>query len=160
MLPPFPNAPAISPYAPQVLSIMGHADSVYCLEFDSKRIITGSRDRTIKVWSLKDGRLLGNFGSVPVSGGDVQGHTGSVLCLKFSIDWDQGEEDAEGADRKQGFMVSGSSDCSVCVWNLWTGSRVGDDDDREVNGELCTVLRGHTGGVLDLRIDDRWIVSW
>ncbi|KAG6860915.1 hypothetical protein C0995_006039 [Termitomyces sp. Mi166 len=159
-LPPFPSVPAMVPYAPQVLSITGHTDSVYCLEFDSKRIITGSRDRTIKVWSLKDGRLLGNFGNpIPLPGGEVQGHTGSVLCLKFSVDWDLGEEDSEGAERKQGFMVSGSSDYSVCVWNLWTGSRVGNSDDREVNGELRTILRGHTGGVLDLRIDDRWIVS-
>ncbi|KAG6818599.1 hypothetical protein H0H93_003623 [Arthromyces matolae] len=160
MVPPFPRAQTVVPYAPQVLSISGHTDSVYCLEFDSKRIITGSRDRTIKVWSLKDGRLLGSFGGSPVTaGGEVQGHTGSVLCLKFSADWDLGEEDLIGANRKQGFMVSGSSDCSVCVWSLWTGSRVGDDVDREVKGELQTILRGHLGGVLDLRIDDRWIVS-
>ncbi|KAG5728125.1 F-box/WD repeat-containing protein 1A [Termitomyces sp. T112] len=159
MLPPFPS-PKMVPYVPHVLSITGHTDSVYCLEFDSKRIITGSRDRTIKVWSLKNGRLLGSFNNpIPLPGGELQGHTGSVLCLKFSVDWDLGEEDSEGAERKQGFMVSGSSDYSVCVWNLWTGSRVGDDGDREVKGELRTILRGHTGGVLDLRIDDRWIVS-
>jgi len=173
--------------------------SVYCLEFDSTRIITGSRDRTIKVWSLKSGRLLGTFWGA---------HRGSVLCLKFEGDWERGwsDEDEEGEDELQasevrvekkrgrdrkrekerkGFMVSGSSDCSVCVWDLTTGRVVGDvssdagvgspvqgspgldsnatagdEPEREVNAEVRAVLKGHVGGVLDLRIDKRWIVSW
>ncbi|KAG6810389.1 hypothetical protein H0H92_012072 [Tricholoma furcatifolium] len=173
----FPAVPKLVPHAPQILSISGHADSVYCLEFDARRIVTGSRDRTIKVWSIRDGRLLGSFGtpagagahgnasSANLGAGEVQGHMGSVLCLKFSANWDQGEE-GDGV-RRRGFMVSGSSDCSVCVWDLWTGARVGGgegdgedgDGDREVKGEMRAVLRGHQGGVLDLRIDDRWIVS-
>ncbi|KAG6857516.1 hypothetical protein H0H87_002141 [Tephrocybe sp. NHM501043] len=157
----YPKPPRMVSYEPQILSISGHKDSVYCLEFDSKRIFTGSRDRTIKVWSVKDGRLLGNFNTPPeVVDGDVRGHTGSVLCLKFSSDWDLSEdEDRQDGERNQGFMVSGSSDCTVCVWNLWTGSRVGKAGDREVKGEVKSVLRGHEGGVLDLRIDDHWIVS-
>lgn len=166
------------PFAPQVLSIAGHTDSVYCLELDSRRIITGSRDRTIKVWSLK-GKLLGSFGCGNAGHGDtatsrmeVQGHTGSVLCLKFSADWDQhGDVENGEGEEKRGFMVSGSSDCTVCVWDLYVGGRrksehhLGDengyiDDEREVYAEVRAVLRGHAGGVLDLRIDDNWIVSW
>ncbi|KII91739.1 hypothetical protein PLICRDRAFT_51871 [Plicaturopsis crispa FD-325 SS-3] len=122
---------------PRMAKISGHADSVYCLEFDATRIVTGSRDRTIKVWSLLNGKLLGTF----------FGHAGSVLCLKFDKDWDL--EDRS----KPGFMVSGSSDCSVCVWELRT-QRNGD-----VRADVSAVLRGHSGGVLDLRIDERWIVS-
>jgi F-box and WD-40 domain protein 1/11 len=33
---------------PNVARIQGHTDSVYCLEFDSTRIITGSRDRSLE----------------------------------------------------------------------------------------------------------------
>jgi F-box and WD-40 domain protein 1/11 len=186
---------------------------VYCIEFDSTRIITGSRDRTIKVWSLKTGRLLGTFWGA---------HRGSVLCLKFEGDWERGwDDESEGESEhnwgtgnlidgtsglrtekkrgkekkrekeRKGFMVSGSSDCSVCVWDLTTGRVVGDSSDagagrsvqsglssdltgasengegsstdepeREVNAEVRAVLKGHVGGVLDLRIDKRWIVSW
>jgi len=125
---------------------------VYCLEFDSSRIITGSRDRTIKVWSLHTGRCLATF----------VGHRGSVLCLKFDKDWDVGNVAAEGDDEevpwRKGFMVSGSSDCSVCVWSLCaTPGEDGGDD--VVTAEIKAVLRGHSGGVLDLRIDSRWIVS-
>jgi F-box and WD-40 domain protein 1/11 len=123
---------------------------VYCLEFDSSRIITGSRDKTIKVWSLRSGRLLATF----------RGHAGSVLCLKFDQDWDRSKAStASVEEEKPGFMVSGSSDCSVCVWNLYS-SADGNKENDEVRAEVKTVLRAHSGGVLDLRIDDRWIVSW
>lgn len=77
---------------------------------------------------------------------------------------------------RSGFMVSGSSDCSVCIWDLHLGAALDQDDgasvddpktgnaseedDREVNGDVRQILRGHVGGVLDLRIDSQWIVSW
>ncbi|KDR77316.1 hypothetical protein GALMADRAFT_246672 [Galerina marginata CBS 339.88] len=178
-------------YEPTLMRIAGHTDSVYCLEFDSRRIITGSRDRTIKVWSLRTGKLLGNF---------TGAHRGSVLCLKFERDWDRewehdpdsSQEDADdeiisdevaptGGTRRPalprtGFMVSGSSDCSVCVWDLHLGQaldpdgdtmsmedgrsvRYNDEGEREVTAEVRAVLKGHVGGVLDLRIDKQWIVS-
>lgn len=118
-----------------VTRISGHSDSVYCLEFDSKRIITGSRDRSIKVWSIETGKLLATF----------RGHAGSVLCLKFDKDWDVSDPNATG------FMVTGSSDYSVMVWELTAGG---------AKAEIKAVLNGHTGGVLDLRIDNEYIVSW
>ncbi|KAF8892895.1 WD40-repeat-containing domain protein [Infundibulicybe gibba] len=141
-----PSLPVISnvpfaPWEPKVTRIVGHTDSVYCLEFDSSRIITGSRDRTIKVWSLKTGKLLGTLRGA---------HRGSVLCLKFEGDWNQGET---------GFMVSGSSDCSVCVWDLWTAEEEGTAGESEVKAAVKAVLKGHVGGVLDLRISKAWVVS-
>ncbi|KAG9313801.1 hypothetical protein JVU11DRAFT_6162 [Chiua virens] len=155
---------------PRVLRIDGHKDSVYCLDFDSSRIISGSRDRTIKVWCIKTGKCLASF----------EGHTGSVLCLKFERDWDLG---SDGVCR--GFMVSGSSDCTVCVWDLVStpvspgenvapagGIRPGKSrvsyaaaaagslgPPRKISAELRKILRGHSGGVLDLRMDENWIVS-
>lgn len=148
-------------------------NSVYCLDFDSSRIISGSRDRTIKVWCIKTGKCVASF----------KGHTGSVLCLKFERDWDLG---SDGVCR--GFMVSGSSDCTVRVWDLVStpvgsgerssvpsigSSRPGKSRNsyaiattgnfgppRKITAELRKVLRGHSGGVLDLRMDENWIVSW
>lgn len=139
-------------WQPKAQRLSGHLDSVYCLEFDSRRIITGSRDRTIKVWSLETGHCLATF----------KGHRGSVLCLKFDKDWDlPTDKDGwdEGTKWKHGFMVSGSSDCSVCVWDLCARSQE-DGEDCQVRAEVVAVLRGHIGGVLDLRIDDKWVVSW
>ncbi|KAI0301237.1 WD40-repeat-containing domain protein [Russula brevipes] len=122
---------------PRPAYLRGHADSVYCLEFDSKRIISGSRDQTIKVWDIQTGRCLGTF----------RGHQGSVLCLKFEKDWDL------KGDGRKGFMVSGSSDRRACVWDIWIA------EGGEVRAEVRAVLKGHLDGVLDLRVDDQWIVS-
>jgi F-box and WD-40 domain protein 1/11 len=103
--------------------------SVYCLEFDQHKIVTGSRDRTIKVWSLLSGKLLST----------LRGHEGSVLCLKF--------------ESASGFMVTGSSDRQILVWDLNMLKN-------ESNVRPRAALRGHTGGVLDLKLDEEWIVSW
>ena len=146
------------------------------MEFDSRRIITGSRDKKIKVWSLQSGKLLGTFKGA---------HTGSVLCLKFEKDWDRewdtGDEEGPLAKEgprlaRSGFMVSGSSDCTVCVWDLHLGplmesddecaladgdhSTVCDEGERQIVAEVRATLKGHSLGVLDIRIDKRWIVSW
>lgn len=90
-----------------------------------------------------------------------------MLCLKFELGPDKASssrgESASGSGGNpnevllRGFLVTGSSDCTVCVWDLWT-ERLGED--APVHGEVRAVLRGHGGGVLDLRIDERWIVSW
>ena len=81
---------------PRVMKLAGHLDSVYCLEFDAYKIVTGSRDKTIKVWSLRTGKLKST----------LRGHEGSVLCLKFDA---------------SGFMVSGSSDRRILAWDLARG---------------------------------------
>ncbi|KAF8513589.1 WD40 repeat-like protein [Hysterangium stoloniferum] len=78
---------------PRLMRLTGHRDSVYCLDFDAHKIISGSRDRTIKIWSLRTGKLKNT----------LRGHEGSVLCLKFD---------------STGFMVSGSSDRKILVWDL------------------------------------------
>ncbi|KDN39775.1 hypothetical protein RSAG8_08567, partial [Rhizoctonia solani AG-8 WAC10335] len=85
--------------------LAGHLDSVYCLELDTAAdtIVTGSRDRSIKIWSV---------------------------------------------ELDKGFMCSGSSDRTIRVWERTGGS-----------WGVKAVLRGHAGGVLDLRMDDKWIVS-
>lgn len=117
--------------------------------------------------------------------GDISGHYGSVLCLKFF--WENGEtEEDETNGVKNGVLFSGSSDCMVCVWDLYTTSKPGllrrrpsawgpeqdwrishgtptlEDEEEEsgVKARVKSVLRGHGGGVLDLRVDAKWIVSW
>lgn len=128
------------------------------MEFDevSSLVITGSRDRTIKVWSLKSGRLLGTFAGA---------HRGSVLCLKFepeSFGSTDLEQDSFCQDPQKVFMVSGSSDTTVCVWDLDLVPAASgyERSPRTVRGTVRKTLKGHAGGVLDIRMDKRWIVSW
>ncbi|KAF9108658.1 hypothetical protein BGX27_008270 [Mortierella sp. AM989] len=72
----------------------GHTDSVYCVQFDHSKIITGSRDQTIKFWDLQTLECTHT----------LKGHTQSVLCLQFN----------------ENIMVSGSSDNTIIVWNMNT----------------------------------------
>ncbi|GAA5858734.1 hypothetical protein JCM8547_004963 [Rhodosporidiobolus lusitaniae] len=77
----------------------GHGDSVYCVQFDAKggqgRVVSGSRDRTIRIWDLASGTVLRT----------LTGHEGSVLCLQYDND----------------ILVSGSSDSRILVWDLQSG---------------------------------------
>ncbi|KAF9273977.1 hypothetical protein BGZ88_003369, partial [Linnemannia elongata] len=72
----------------------GHEDSVYCIQFDNTKIVTGSRDRTIKFWDFQTLKCTDT----------LRGHSQSVLCLQFN----------------EKMMVSGSSDNTIIVWDMET----------------------------------------
>lgn len=103
----------------------GHQDSVYCMaRLGSHKLISGSRDRTIKVWNLQTRQQHGGTKKTePIVTTKMTAHEGSVLCLKVSPDGKT--------------MLSGSSDATCILWCL------------ETFQPLLT-LRGHSHGVLDL----------
>lgn len=75
-----------------------HNGGIYCLQFDNSILVTGSRDRNLKVWDIKTGRLKFT----------LEGHSGSVLCLQF--------------DHR--YLITGSSDSTLIVWNIHTGEKI------------------------------------
>eukprot|EP01135_Chromosphaera_perkinsii_P005921 Nk52_evm7s372 gene=Nk52_evmTU7s372 len=79
----------------QVKTLKGHSGAVTCVRFSGQRIVTGSVDRTIKVWDMKSGACLRT----------LEGHSGGVWCLQF---------DSEK-------IVTGSWDSTIKVWNTFTG---------------------------------------
>ncbi|KAL2752413.1 hypothetical protein ACRALDRAFT_2022322 [Sodiomyces alcalophilus JCM 7366] len=81
----------------------GHQECIYTLQFDSRYLVSGSRDRTIRIWSMKTRRLLRP---------PLKGHSGSVLSLQFD------------ADPEEDLIVSGSSDSNVIIWRFSTGEVV------------------------------------
>ncbi|KAL6709374.1 hypothetical protein ACN47E_001781 [Coniothyrium glycines] len=149
---------------PAAIYLNGHTDSVYCCQFDETKAITGSRDRTIRVWDLKTYKCLKVYGGPnhrPVANtpppmderpervlsnqsmnGTPAGnkiyhvpadyHDASILCLQYDHE----------------IMVTGSSDYTCIVWDI-TGD------------EFVPMyrLRGHEAGVLDVCLDDRFIIS-
>lgn len=78
----------------------GHQECVYTIQFDSRYLVSGSRDRTMRIWDVTTGRL---------ARAPLVGHHGSVLCLQFD------------ADPEEDLLVSGSSDSNVFVWKFSTG---------------------------------------
>ncbi|XP_054731615.1 F-box/WD repeat-containing protein 7 [Anastrepha obliqua] len=79
---------------PKVLK--GHDDHVItCLQFSGNRIVSGSDDNTLKVWSAVSGRCLRT----------LVGHTGGVWSSQMS-----GK-----------IIISGSTDRTLKVWDMDTG---------------------------------------
>lgn len=79
----------------------GHdGECIYSLQFNEEYLVSGSRDKTLRIWNLATRRLVGK---------PLVGHVGSVLCLQF--DSDPGED----------IIVSGSSDSDVIIWKFSTG---------------------------------------
>ena len=149
--------------AGKAIYLAGHTDSVYCLQFDEEKIITGSRDRTIRVWDINNftcKRVIGGPTVKPTQGpkvlrtvdypdfhlatasvngtpyGDTIYHTPSTYH-DASILCLQYDED---------ILVTGSSDSDLIVWDIHTY-------------QPLRRLQRHTGGVLDVALDARHIVS-
>ncbi|CAK7264391.1 hypothetical protein SEPCBS119000_000975 [Sporothrix epigloea] len=78
-----------------------HGECIYTIQFDADYLVSGSRDRTMRIWSLQTRRLV----RLP-----LVGHRGSVLCLQFD------------SDPEEDLIVSGSSDSSVILWRFSNGS--------------------------------------
>lgn len=73
-------------------SFFGHIEGVWAVASDKLRLVSGSHDRTIKVWSRDEGKCTST----------LVGHKAAVSCL------------ALGEDK----IVSGSDDSDVRVWSF------------------------------------------
>ncbi|KAJ9640716.1 hypothetical protein H2204_003005 [Knufia peltigerae] len=80
-----------------------HTECVYTIQFFGKWLVSGSRDKTLRVWDLETRRLRGK---------PLVGHSQSVLCLQFDPTEDQD------------VIISGSSDASVVIWRFSTGQKI------------------------------------
>ncbi|KAG9188959.1 hypothetical protein G6011_05827 [Alternaria panax] len=77
-----------------------HTECVYTIQYSGKYLVSGSRDKSIRIWNLDTLRLV----HPPLTG-----HQASVLCLQFD---ERPEQD---------IVVSGGSDCKVILWKFSTG---------------------------------------
>jgi FKBP-type peptidyl-prolyl cis-trans isomerase/cold shock CspA family protein len=139
--------------AETTLTLKGHSDAVFSVSFspDGKRIVSGSADKTLKVWDAQTGRETLK----------LNGHLAIVLSVSFSPDGKR--------------IVSGSLDKTVKVWDAQTGqetltlnghsravSSVGFSRDGKLivsggdssvkvwdvkTGRETLTLKGHSGGV-------------
>ncbi|KAH0612411.1 uncharacterized protein H6S33_010463 [Morchella sextelata] len=79
----------------------GHGECIYTIQYSPNFLVSGSRDRTVRIWNMRTRRLVGE---------PLKGHTGSVLCLQF--------------DEEEQVLVTGSSDSSVIIWKFPTGEKL------------------------------------
>jgi len=90
--------------AERLRAFHGHGGPVWCLEFDEEadRLVSGSYDKTLKIWELGSGRCLRT----------LRGHDGWVSCLGLL----RGEPDQR--------VVSGSWDATIRVWDMTSGANL------------------------------------
>nr|POF17294.1 isoform 2 of f-box/wd repeat-containing protein 1a [Quercus suber] len=149
--------------AGKAVYLSGHTDSVYCLQFDEEKIITGSRDRTIRVWDINTFqclRVIGGPGVQPVLGpkvlrtvdypsfhmatASVNGTSYGNSIFQVPSQWHDASILCLQYDEE--ILVTGSSDSDLLVWDIHTY-------------EPIKRLQKHTGGVLDVALDANHIVS-
>jgi len=83
----------------QTAALSGHTNYVKSLAFssDGSLLVSGSRDKTIKLWDVQTGGVIKTF----------CGHTKTVLSVSISAD--------------NTMIASGSKDKTICLWNIGTG---------------------------------------
>lgn len=107
----------------------GHDECVYTIQHSGEWLVSGSRDKTIRIWDLSTSRLRQGHEAI------LRGHTASVLCLQFD------------ASPENDIVVSGGSDSWVIIWRFSTGEMIKKMDN------------AHSESVLNLRFDHRYIVT-
>src|SRR5262249_34581175 len=92
--------------------LTGHTSAVYAVAFspDGKMVVSGSGDRTLRVWDVVSGQSLRT----------LQGHTSDVNAVAFSPDGKM--------------VVSGSYDGTLRVWDVSSGQSL-----RTLTGHTSTV---------------------
>ncbi|CAH0389929.1 unnamed protein product [Bemisia tabaci] len=80
--------PAFYSRLQQLCCTLGHLSAVYCLLFDNtgNYVITGADDLLVKVWSVKDGRLLATLRGASTEITDIAVNTENTLLAAGSVD--------------------------------------------------------------------------
>ncbi|UJR08728.1 hypothetical protein I4U23_012985 [Adineta vaga] len=129
-------------------ALRSHLDGVRCLAFHPVEsiVITGSEDRTLKLWNLEKSALMRKSTTTAQDLEPVytfRRHTGPVLCLTMNPSGEQ--------------CYSGGLDSIISVWNL-PSSEV-DSYDAYDSTVLHKVLDGHTDAVWQLVISGQKLLS-
>lgn len=98
-------------------TLTGHAGTVWTLAFDEKKLVTGSFDKTVKIWDRKTYKCLRT----------LRGHNYPIQCLQF----------------QDNMLVTGSLDNSIRVWDTDTGAYLGSLTNRAHNFDVfCLQFEG------------------
>jgi WD40 repeat protein len=95
----------------EIVTLRGHSDRVrcLCLSLDGKFLVSGSVDRTIKLWNLATKELIRTFGDI------CDRHLGAVLSVAISPDGKT--------------LISGSADKTTKIWDMNTGKEINSFND-------------------------------
>ncbi|CAF0807079.1 unnamed protein product [Rotaria sordida] len=128
--------------------LRSHLDGIRCVTFHPVEsvVITGSEDRTLKLWNLEKSAVLRKSASTTQDLEPIytfRRHTGPVLCVAMNPSGEQ--------------CYSGGLDSIISVWNI-PNSDVDAYDSYDSN-VLCKVLEGHTDAIWQLVISGQKLLS-
>ena len=142
----------------------GHSDNIYCVQFDDEKIVTGSKDRTIRIWSTRSAQCVRILGMPlrqfnPAELEDLpamakpsprtvhhSSHPSPTMTTILPFCHGGSILCLQYDDRN---MVTGSSDNSMIIW----------EKDSAFDFKPIERLTRHTKGVLDVSFDHEHIVS-
>ncbi|EDR04471.1 uncharacterized protein LACBIDRAFT_391675 [Laccaria bicolor S238N-H82] len=123
---------------PSIFVLSGHTERITSVTFspDGRRIVSGSWDRTIRIWDAGTGKPMGE---------PFQGHTAVILLVAFSPDG--------------GRLVSGSYDQTIRIWDVETGKPMGEPFQGHT-GDINSVAFSPDGGRIVSGSGDRTVRIW
>src|SRR5258707_127059 len=107
-----------------------------CYSPDGTRVVSGSDDKTIRIWDAESGTVIGE---------PVMGHTEGVNSVAYSPDGRH--------------IISGSSDCTIRIWDAENGTVVGNPLDGHTDW-VQSVAYSPNGRHIISGSDDRTIRIW
>ena len=121
-----------------IAKLEGHSDIVLSVAVARNYIATGSKDQTVRVWTLAEDRVE--------CIGEMVGHTGPVTSVVFTK---RGEEGQEGTVR----VISASEDNCVKVWRC--------PDQKKKKKLIIRSIMAHSKTVNCLAVsgNDKWVAS-
>jgi len=148
---------------PRATYLNGHLDSIYCLQFDENKIITGSRDKTIRIWDMhllqcrliigppevvNQTQILFDPNGKPLHYASGDGNERSCPSVPVTVSFPvHHKASILCLQYDDEILVTGSSDSTCIVYNVRSGYRP------------VRRLEHHTAAVLDLAFDRKHIVT-
>ncbi|OQY43912.1 MAG: hypothetical protein B6247_30995 [Candidatus Parabeggiatoa sp. nov. 2] len=145
---------------PEVFLQLGHSGLVFDVAFspNGKTVLSGSSDKTLKLWDVQSGRLIRTF----------EGHSDGVEAVAFSPDgktalsgsWDETIVEAVAFSPDGKTALSGSWDETMKLWEVNTGSPDGktalsDSDDGTIR--LWNLQTGEEIAKMVVFEDGEWV---
>ncbi|KAK2616514.1 hypothetical protein QQS21_000557 [Conoideocrella luteorostrata] len=143
--------------------LSGHKDSIYCLQFDEFKIVSGSRDKTIRVWDMHTLECKLVIGPPDVVNGanlllDEEGNPNhyasrfgndrAAVSVPSTVSFPEHHKASILClQYDDEILVTGSSDATCIVYDVKAGYKP------------IRRLRHHTAAVLDLAFDKKHIVT-
>lgn len=114
--------------------LRGHEGPVNAIGLQRDRVVSASGDGKLILWDVANGERIRTF----------EGHDRGLACVEFKVRIHVFLSPSGGFDilLKDDFIVSGSNDCKIKIWDPWTG-------------ECLRTLSGHEGLVRALCFDPK-----